>query len=65
MKRGLERDSRIELWDKTVGAFQEKYPTNEEREKALKLMSNEEIDNLISGAGTVQAKIYYSSFKKK
>ena len=44
--------------------FQEQYPTKEEREKALNAMTNEEIDELILDSGTVQAKIYFSKFKK-
>ena len=44
--------------------FQEKYKTKEEREKQLKKMTNEEIDELINSCGTVQGKGYYASFKK-
>lgn len=48
-----------------VDKFQNKYKTREERENALKRMTNEEIDELIKVAGNPQAKIYYKSFKKK
>ncbi len=47
-----------------VFEFQKAYPTKTEREKALKSMSNEQIDKLISTCGTPQAKVYYASFKK-
>ncbi len=45
--------------------FVKKYPTREQREEALKKMSNSQIDELIKASTIVQAKIYYSSFKKK
>ena len=48
-----------------IDAFQKKYPTKAEKEEALRKMSNEEIDVLIKASYTVQAKIFYSSFKKK
>lgn len=39
--------------------------TKEEREKLLKAMTNEEINELINNwAGTPQCKIYLKSFKK-
>ncbi len=47
-----------------VKAFQSKYPTKEEKEKALKAMSNEQIDALIKDSPNTQAKIWYKSFKK-
>ena len=49
----------------TIQEFQKIYPTREEREEKLKTMSNEEIDEIIKSCGIVQAKIYYSKFKKK
>ena len=45
--------------------FQEKYPTREDREEAVKSLSDQEIDKMIVGAGIVQAKIYYSRLKKR
>ncbi len=48
-----------------IEKFQKEYPTKEEREKALKSMPNEQIDELVKSSGTIQAKIFYSSFKKK
>lgn len=45
--------------------FQDKYPSKEDREEAVKHMSDEEIDELIASAGIVQAKIEYSRLKKK
>ena len=44
--------------------FQEKYETREKREEALRRMSNEEIDELIKSASSIQCKIYLSKFKK-
>ena len=44
--------------------FQKKYPTKEEKAKALKAMSNKEIDELIADCPNVQGKIWYKSFKK-
>ena len=44
--------------------FQKKYPTKEEKIKALKSMSNKEIDELIADCPNVQGKIWYKSFKK-
>ena len=49
---------------KAVLAFQEKYPTREEREKALQEMSDDEIDVLTNSGSMAQAKIYYSKFRK-
>ena len=45
--------------------FQRKNPTKAEKEEALRNMTNEQIDELINDCGTVQAKIFYSRFKKK
>ena len=43
----------------TVFEFYEKYPTKEEKEKALSIMSEEEFRELIDSCGIVQAKISY------
>ena len=51
--------------DKIIEEFQKKYPTKAEKEKALAEMSNEQIDELIKAASNIQAKIFYSKFKKK
>ena len=45
--------------------FQEKYPTKQDKEEALKKMTNDEIDELINACPNIYAKICYSSFKKK
>ncbi len=45
--------------------FQKDYPTKDSREKALKEMSDSQIDKLVKTCGTAQGKMYYSSFKKK
>ena len=47
-----------------IKEFQERYKTREEKEEALKRMSNEEIDKLIEASSNIQAKIFYSKFKK-
>jgi len=47
-----------------VKEFQRKYPTREEKEKALSKMSDEEIDALIADCPNVQGKIFYAKFKK-
>ena len=49
---------------KDVFEFQKAYPTKDAREKALRQMSNEEIEKLIKSCGTAQAKIYYHKFLK-
>ncbi len=41
------------------------YPTKEEKEEAIKKLSDEEIDEIINSCGIVQAKIYYSQLKKR
>ena len=48
----------------TVAEFQKKYPTKAEKEKALKVMTNKDIDQLIKDSGNTYAKIFYSKFKK-
>lgn len=45
--------------------FQKAYPTRAAKEKALKGMTNAQIDKLIKASTNTQAKIFYSSFKKK
>ena len=44
--------------------FHEKYPTREEKEEALRHMSDEQIDELIDGMQNIYGKIFYSRFKK-
>lgn len=44
--------------------FQKQYPTKSEKEKALRAMSNEQIDELIKASSNIQAKIFYKKFKK-
>lgn len=44
--------------------FQRAFPTKKERQQALENMTNEEIDELIAASFMVQAKNFYSSFKK-
>ena len=51
--------------EKVLKDFQEKYPTRAEKEKALQTMTEEQIDELVRACGTMQGKIFYSSFKKK
>ena len=48
----------------SIFEFQKMYPTRGAREKALRGMSNEEIDEIISSCGTPQGKAYYASFKR-
>lgn len=47
-----------------IEEFQERYKTREEKEEALKEMSNEEIDKLIEAMQNIYGKIYLSKFKK-
>lgn len=47
-----------------IEEFQKKYPTKADKEKALRAMSNSEIDALISASTNIQAKIFYKKFKK-
>ena len=47
-----------------IREFQEKHPTKESKERALEAMSDEEIGRLINATSNVQAKIFYSRFKK-
>lgn len=48
-----------------VEEFQKKYPTKEQKEKALKAMTNAEIDALIADSTNIQAKVFYKKFKKE
>ena len=48
-----------------VKEFQEKYPTRAEKEEALRQMTDEEIDELISTVDNIQGKIFYSKFKSQ
>jgi len=48
----------------TVFEFQQMYPNKMARERALREMSNKEIDDIIVSCGTAQGKAYYASFKK-
>lgn len=53
---------------KTVNAvdrFQKAHPTKASKEKALRGMTNAQIDTLIKASSNVQAKNFYASFKKK
>ena len=43
--------------------FQTKYPTKAAREKALKGMTDTQIDKLIDAMPSVQGKIYLSKFR--
>jgi len=47
-----------------VFEFQNMYPIKPLREKALRGMTNDEIDEIIASCGTAQGKAYYASFKK-
>ena len=49
---------------KKILEFQKRYPTKEEKTKALKAMTNEQIDALIADCTNVQGKIWYKSYKK-
>ena len=44
--------------------FQKKYPSKAAKEKALKSMTDAQIDELIADCPNVQGKIWYKSFKK-
>lgn len=48
-----------------IDKFQKAYPTRASKEKALKSMTNAQIDTLIKASSNVQAKSFYASFKKK
>lgn len=48
-----------------VDKFQKAHPTRASKEKALKSMTNAQIDSLIKASTNIQAKNFYASFKKK
>lgn len=48
-----------------VYEFQEKYPTKEEKEEALKHLSNDEIRHLAYTCGTVTGAAWYSKHIKE
>lgn len=48
-----------------IADFQKAHPTKASKEKALKGMSNAQIDRMIKASTNIQAKNYYASFKKK
>ena len=58
MREGFEMNYAF----RDVFEFQEKYPSREEREQALKKMDPIEIQRLIQTCGTKQGKIYYNQF---
>lgn len=47
-----------------VEKFQKAHPTKASKEKALKGMTNAQIDTLIKASTNIQAKNFYASFKK-
>ena len=51
--------------NKIIDDFQQKYPTRADKEKALRRMSDSQIDKLISANPNVQAKIFYSKFRSE
>ena len=51
-------------WD-IISDFQTEYPTKQEKENALRNMTDEEIDVLIKASPSVYGKIFYSYFRKK
>lgn len=48
-----------------IETFQKAHPTRASKEKALKSMTNTQIDKLIKASSNIQAKNFYASFKKK
>lgn len=48
-----------------VQKFQKAHPTRASKERALKGMTNAQIDKLIKSTPNIQAKNFYASFKKK
>ena len=50
---------------KDVFSFQNAHKTKQSRERALREMSDSQIDRLVSSCGTKQGKAYYASFKSK
>lgn len=51
--------------DDIIRNFQKDNPTRASKERALKNMSNTQIDKLIKASTNIQAKNFYASFKKK
>lgn len=51
--------------NKTITDFNKAHPTRAAKEKALRGMTNGQIDKLIKATTNIQAKNFYSSFKKK
>ena len=47
-----------------VDKFQKAHPTRTSKEKALRGMTNAQIDTLIKASSNIQAKNFYASFKK-
>lgn len=47
-----------------IKEFQQKFPSKQEKHKALLKMSNEEIDQLIASSTNTYGKIFYSKYKK-
>lgn len=47
-----------------VEKFQKAHPTKASKEKALRSMTNAQIDALIRASSNIQAKNFYASFKK-
>ena len=50
---------------KIIKDFQKANPTKEDKKRALKKMSNAEIDRLIKASPNVYAKNFYAAHKKK
>ena len=48
-----------------ISDFQKAHPTKASKDKALRSMTNAQIDRLIKASSNVYAKNYYASFKKK
>ena len=45
--------------------FQEKYPTKREKEEAARLMTDEQIKEIIQSASNIYAKIFYSKLNRR
>ena len=54
-----------EKFYRDISEFQAKYPTREEREKALRTMSAEKIMQLARSSGTIQGACYYARFAQE
>ena len=44
---------------------QEKYPTKREKEEAARLMTDEQIKEIIQSASNINAKIFYSKLNRR